>query len=108
MAIFRKHPIEKPETPKCICENMHEDGMDMTTIPRRSVDYNGMSLYENYGWWWLQFDRGDRVEGKCRSIEIFYCPLCGRRLNNWEWANDRRIENLNKYAKENDPEQVSL
>ena len=29
-----------------------------------------------------------------KSVEIFYCSFCGRKLNNWNWANERRAENF--------------
>ena len=65
----------------CICENMVKDGLDMHTTTYKSVDCNGFTLRENYGTWDLQFSKD-----VSQRVEIFYCPFCGRRLNNWSWA----------------------
>lgn len=77
---------------KCICENMIENGHDMHNTTSRSVDYRGFTLLENYGTWHLEFDADVR-----KSVEIFYCPFCGKQLNKWHWAADRRRENFEKY-----------
>ena len=79
---------------KCICENMIEAGCDMHNTTYKSVDYKGFTLHENYGTWDLQFSDDVR-----QSIEIFYCPFCGRKLNKWGWANERRKANFEKHIK---------
>ena len=71
----------------CICQHMQKHGMDMHVITYKSVDYKNFYLYECYGTWYLRFNRyNDDVYD---SIEIFHCPFCGRKLNNWHWAEDR-------------------
>ena len=73
----------------CICENMRAAGHDGSTTNYESASYRGFTLYENYGTWWLEFDG--------ESAEIFYCPFCGKQLNKWGWAAERRKENFEKY-----------
>lgn len=77
---------------KCICENMIESGIDMHNTTYKSIDYRGFTLNENYGTWDLRF-----VNDIYKSVEIFYCPFCGKKLNRWDWADNRREENFKKY-----------
>jgi hypothetical protein len=64
-------------------------GLDASTMTYKSANYRGFTLHENYGSWRLEF--GDK------SVEIFYCPFCGKQLNKWDWAATRRKENFEKY-----------
>ena len=79
----------------CICKHMSDNGLDMSVMSHKSVEYKQFSLHETYGTWHLEFK--DKDKGASGSIEIFHCPLCGRKLNNWSWANDRAKENLKGY-----------
>lgn len=81
---------------KCICKDMKNAGCYMNTTTYKSVNYNGFTLYENYGVWYLEFQ--DKPFDS-NAIEIFYCPFCGRKLNHWRWAKARRKENFDKYIK---------
>lgn len=94
MAIFRKNPIPEPNPFKCICENMKADGINMHNTEYKSADYRGFTLREYYGTWRLEL-----LNNIDQSIEIFYCPFCGRQLNNWNWMSERRKENFEKYIK---------
>lgn len=76
----------------CICKDMIKIGIDMHNPTYKSVDYRGFRLHETYGKWDLQFSDDVR-----QSIEIFYCPFCGKKLNNWVWADGRRKENFERY-----------
>ena len=66
---------------KCICEDMRAFGLDRDVVRYKSENYDGFVLCEIYGRWYLE---EDKFTGN--SIEIFYCPLCGRKLNRWWWA----------------------
>lgn len=79
----------------CICRHMSDNGLDMSIMSHKSVEYKQFSLHETYGTWHLEFQ--DKEKGVSGSIEIFHCPLCGRELNNWSWAKDRAKENLKGY-----------
>lgn len=70
---------------KCICKNMKEAGLDRDLIRHKSENYDGFVFCEIYGRWYLQ---EDKFAGN--GIEIFYCPLCGRKLNHWWFAKDDR------------------
>ncbi len=74
----------------CICKHMEKDYVDMDVVTYKSPTYKGFYLHENYGTWDMRF-KDDSVYNR---VEIFYCPFCGRQLNCWPWANDRRKENL--------------
>lgn len=76
---------------KCICENMIEVGADMHNPIYKSANYKNLALYESYGFWYLQFLNDNK-----NNIEIFYCPFCGRKLNKWYCAKERRIENFKR------------
>jgi hypothetical protein len=54
-----------------------------------SPTYRGLILYETYGTWRLECNNDVQT-----SVEIFYCPFCGKKLNNWDWAMDRIKENF--------------
>lgn len=79
----------------CICKHMSANGLDISVTAYKSVDYKGFSLHETYGTWHLEFQ--DKEKSVSSSIEILHCPLCGRKLNNWNRANDRAKENLKGY-----------
>lgn len=79
---------------KCICKNMKASGLDRDVVRHKSENYDGFVLCEIYGRWYLE---EDKFAGK--SIEIFYCPFCGRTLNHWYFAKDHRKENFEKYFK---------
>lgn len=76
----------------CICEDMIEVGMDVHNPMYQSVDYKGFILHETYGVWWLKSSKDTHL-----SVDIFYCPFCGRKLNNWHWSDERRKENFERY-----------
>ena len=94
MAIFRKNPILEPKPFKCICENMKADGINMHNTEYKSADYRGFALREYYGTWHLELS-----DDTDQRVEIFYCPFCGRGLNNSNWAHKRRREDFEKYVK---------
>lgn len=79
----------KDTTVLCMCENMTQCGTDMHNPVYKSTSYNGFALTESYGVWRLEYQNNEH-----QDIEIFFCPLCGKKLNKWEWADKRREENL--------------
>lgn len=65
----------------CICQDMIEDGLDMTETRYKSKSYKGFRLYQIYGKWDLEFQ--DNIYNR---VEIIYCPFCGKKLNDYDSA----------------------
>ena len=61
-----------------MCQNMQPRGTDMHVTKYKSVENRGFYLTELYGRWFL----GNKDAGS--SVEIIYCPFCGKKLNKWK------------------------
>lgn len=84
----------------CMCEDLpYEHGEMCGGVAHTSKRYNDhFYLEENYGTWKLCFSKEGKIfDTVYNSMDIFYCPFCGRKLNHWDWAEKRRRENFEEY-----------
>ena len=71
---------------KCICENMKYSHSEMGGLSVYTTEnHKGFILEECYGSWKLRFQQN---KGDLNFVDIYYCPFCGRKLNNWEWSEE--------------------